>query len=227
MAEVHLSRITRDSRITKVGHLVGYVMKYEYVAFFSYKRDPQTNRWHEALVDKIQYWLGQELVVDKPRIFFDTRSIENGHDFDEFIRDSLRSSVVMISVFSPLYFTSKWCLSELHTFYAREEQLKIKKGSLIASAQFHDGENYPPYAQRMQSDDFRNFAILHPKFWDSEAALHFDQIIKDFAIKVAKKIRAAPPYSDNFPLNVVPDDGVQVPGVIGRPSSYVSATAYT
>ena len=97
---------------------------------------------------------------------------------------------------------------------------------MIASAHFHDGENYPPYAQKMHSEDFRNFAILAPKFWETEAAVQFDKIIKDFSVKVAKKIKMAPPYSDDFPLNVVHDDRVEVPAVIGRPSSYVSVSAH-
>jgi len=198
------------------------VSGYDFQAFFSYKRSPLTDSWHERVFERLQYWIGQELGIDKPPMFFDSRSIENGQEFDEYIRDALLSSAVIVSIFSPLYFTSRWCVSELESFLAREEKFKFKKGSLVACARFHDGENYPLEARRMQAEDFREFAILAPKFWDSEKAVAFDQLITEFAKKIAKKIRAAPPYDAAFPILVRDDSDVPEQKPVIRPSDYIS-----
>jgi hypothetical protein len=201
------------------------VADYDYHAFFSYKRNALTDDWHQRVFERLQYWIGQELGIDKPAMFFDRRSIENGQDFDTYIRDALRSSAVIVSIFSPLYFTSKWCVSEFESFLAREQKLKFKKGTLVACARFHDGENYPPDAQKMQAEDFRDYAILAPRFWDTDKAVAFDQLITAFAKTIARKIKSAPPYDQNFPVEVVNDENVLERKPIARPSDYVAQEA--
>jgi hypothetical protein len=198
------------------------VAGYEFQAFFSYKRNRLTDDWHERVFERLQFWVGEELSIDKPPMFFDRRSIENGQEFDAYIRDALRSSAVIVSIFSPNYFTSKWCLSELESFLAREEKLNCKKGSLVACARFHDGENYPIEAQKLQSEDFRDFAILAPRFWDSDKAVTFDQLIREFAKKIAKKIKSAPPHETAFPIQVRDDKDVPEQKPIVRPSDYAA-----
>jgi hypothetical protein len=198
------------------------VAGYDFQAFFSYKRNPLTDYWHERVFERLQYWIGQELGIDKPPMFFDRRSIENGQEFDAYIRDALLSSAVIVSIFSPLYFTSKWCVSEFESFLAREEKLKFKKGSLVACARFHDGENYPIEAQKMQAEDFRDFAILAPKFWDSDKAVTFEQLIMEFAKKIAKKIKLAPPFETSFPIQVMDDKDVPEQKMVIRPSDYAA-----
>ena len=50
-------------------------MAYEYDAFFSYKRDHESDEWHERVKDKLIFWLKQELGRQDIRIFFDTEEI--------------------------------------------------------------------------------------------------------------------------------------------------------
>jgi hypothetical protein len=154
-------------------------------------------------------------------VFFDRHSIENGNDFDEYIRTALKSSAVIISMMSPSYFSSKWCFSEFQSFLVRESKLDLTKGSLIACARFHDGENYPPVARNMQADDFTDFAILVSSFWGSPKAVDFDPLIKRFSSKVAVKVKLAPPFSDDFPVEVAEDDRVPAAKPISRPSRYI------
>jgi hypothetical protein len=140
---------------------------YQYKAFFSYKRHPLTDEWHRQLMLHIQLWLSQDLGVPDAAIFFDTRSIENAAVIDQAIRDALRTSEVIISVMSPLYFTSAHCLAEIRTFMSREDHLARSRGSLIACARFHDGASYPPPFTNMLSEDFAPFANPAKAFWDS------------------------------------------------------------
>jgi hypothetical protein len=53
-------------------------MVYQYDAFFSYKRDPHSDAWHEAVKDKLAFWLGMELNQSVVRIFFDREEIRTG-----------------------------------------------------------------------------------------------------------------------------------------------------
>src|SRR4051812_20055780 len=86
---------------------------YLYEAFFSYKRHTLTDEWHRELMTRIQFWLSQDLGVQDAPVFFDTRSIPNGMLFAQEIDDALRASKVIVSVMSPLYFTSDHCMAEI------------------------------------------------------------------------------------------------------------------
>jgi hypothetical protein len=151
---------------------------YEYKAFFSYKRHPLTDEWHTELMVRIQFWLSQELAIQDVPIFFDTRSISNGLVFDQVICDALRKSTVIISVMSPLYFTSAYCLAEIGTFIEREDHLRKNRGSLISCARFHDGASYPLPFSHMQSEDFAEFANPANAFWNSPAGVAFQPRIR-------------------------------------------------
>jgi len=156
-------------------------MQYTYDAFFSYKRHPLTDRWHKELLGRLQLWVSQELAKPGLKMFFDSQSIDNGHDFEASISDALKGSAVLICVFSPLYFTSSHCLSEISAFLNRERMLNLRFGELIACARFHDGERYPDLYRRMQSIDFSDFANPSPRFWDTEKGVEFEAIIPRFA----------------------------------------------
>ena len=75
---------------------------------------------------------------------------------------------MLICIFSPLYFTSAHCLSEIHAFFDREQMLNLRRGSLIACARFHDGERYPVNYRTMQAYDFTKFANTAKRFWETE-----------------------------------------------------------
>jgi len=44
-------------------------MSYEYDAFFSYKRDRESDQWHEVVKNKLEFWLSPSL----PKIFLPGR----------------------------------------------------------------------------------------------------------------------------------------------------------
>src|SRR5262245_40512338 len=98
-------------------------MAYQYDAFFSYKRDRESDAWHERVKDKVIYWLKHELQRQDVRIFFDTEEIRTGMRWRQKLADALRHSKCLICVWSPLYFQSKWCVSEWQTFVERGNRL--------------------------------------------------------------------------------------------------------
>jgi hypothetical protein len=196
-------------------------MDYTYGAFFSYKRHPLTDRWHRELLARLQMWISQELARPSLRVFFDAQSIDNGHDFGLTIADALQSSAVLICLFSPLYFTSGNCLSEINAFFAREEMLGLRRGQLIACARFHDGDRYPDPYRRLQSRDFTDFANLSPRFWESEKGAEFESTIPQFAEQIASKIRTAPNRRPDFPASFFEGDPSSFAQPIMRPREYL------
>jgi len=194
-------------------------MSYQYDAFFSYKRDSESDAWHETVKNKLSYWLKHDLQRQDVRIFFDTEDIRTGMRWKQKLETALRQSRCIVCVWSPLYFQSKWCVSEWKTFVAREQG---GKHTLVMPASYFDGDTFPSEASARQFPKFNNFASTMPKFWDTELAVRFeDEKIKPFAHELAKMILSAPPYDDNFPIVEVPDHEVAPQGTIGRAASNV------
>lgn len=96
---------------------------YQYEAFYSYKRDEESNKWHEKVVSKLRYWLKKELAQSDVKLFFDVESIQTTDRWEMKIAEGLRRSKCFVGIWSPDYFQSRWCLSEWHTFLARERRL--------------------------------------------------------------------------------------------------------
>lgn len=191
-------------------------MGYQYDAFFSYKRDLESNLWHEKVKAKLEFWLKQELQRSDVRIFFDTEDIKTGMRWQRKLSDSLKQSRCIVCLWSPLYFQSKWCVSEWMTFVERER--KVRK-ELVMPASYFDGESFPPSAKDRQFVDFSEYASTMPKFWETELAVSFEnQRLKSFARDLAKMIISAPPYTDEFPVVEVPDHLVVPEQTIGRPA---------
>lgn len=189
-------------------------MDYQYDAFFSYKRDPQSDIWHEAVKDKLAFWLRMELNQPDVRIFFDKEEIRTGVRWRQKISDALRHSKCLVCVWSPCYFQSKWCISEWWTFREREQ---IYQCDLVLPASYHDGDFFPCEAQDKQWADFSHYTSTVPSFWNSTLADEFERAyLKVFARDLAALIRGAPAYRDDFPIVEVMDNQIKGEDIIGR-----------
>lgn len=190
-------------------------MGYQYDAFFSYKRDSESDEWHKNVKTKLEFWLKQELQRLDVHIFFDTEEIRTGMQFRQKVTSALKQSRCIVCLWSPLYFQSKWCYSEWMTFVRRGEMVNSQ---LVMPAHFHDGESFPAAAKVAQYLDFSPFANTMPAFWMTVEAVRFQPLLKQFARDLAVMIREAPPYDDTFPIVEVPDDQIPPEGTIGRPA---------
>ena len=191
-------------------------MPYIYDAFFSYKRDLESDAWHAKVKAKLEFWVRQELQRQDVRIFFDTEEIHTGNRFKQKLASALKQSRCVVCVWSPLYFQSKYCYSEWSTFLHRE---KITQKELVLPASFHDGESFPANAKAIQYLDFSPFANTMPAFWDTAEAVRFQPLLQQFARDLANMIRDAPPYDDGFPIVDVPDEELSQEETIGRPAN--------
>jgi TIR domain len=202
----------------KIMAAVPDAMGYQYDAFFSYKRDTETDVWHREVKNKLAFWVKQEPGVGTSvRFFFDSEDIRNGMRWRQKLGFALKSSRALVCIWSPQYFRSKWCLSEWKTFTAREQ---MGNWDLVAPASFFDGENFPRDAKEKQFMDFSDFANTMDAFWRTKAAAKFEKdLLKPFARDLARIICSAPPYDDAFPIIEVPDSEAQGDDTIGRPAN--------
>src|ERR1035438_888841 len=93
---------------------------YQYDVFFSYRNHPLTSDWIARVVERLNFWLTEELGGQPARIFFDREGIRVGDRWPDTIREALKTSKCMVGLWSPSYFQSHWCVSEWRSFLARE-----------------------------------------------------------------------------------------------------------
>ncbi len=192
-------------------------MDYQYDAFFSYKRDPQSDAWHYAVKEKLQYWLQFELNKLEVKIFLDSEDIRTGQRWRQKLEHALRGSKCLACVWSPLYFQSRWCVSEWRTFLAREQASNC---DLVLPARYSDVKWFPVEAKAKQTADFSNYTSTMPRFWETEPAVEFEkQCLKRFAKDLGDLIRNAPPFDPAFPIIEAEDDQVSKEDTIGRIAS--------
>jgi len=184
---------------------------YEYDAFLSYRRDKLVLEWIIEFEARLKFWLSQELGGRDARIFVDRDCIEIGDRWPDSVRAGIRSSKCMIGIWSPRYFQSRWCVSEWHSFLAREQQVELGVHTLVAPVRFHDGEYFPSQAANVQCVDFSNYTATIPAFWQSQRAVEFEGPLKAFARSVAAVVRRAPPFRPDWP--VVESEPLEPPNV--------------
>ena len=106
----------------------------------------------------------------------------------------------MVGVWSPSYFQSDWCFSEWTSFREREKRLDMLSHGLIAPLRFHDGEHFPQDARIVEWADVAPYTYTVPAFWTSQRALELEDVLKAFAVSVARIVRAAPPFQTDWPI---------------------------
>ena len=94
-------------------------MSYEYDIFLSYKRGGDVEDWVvNHFYDRLLRCL--EGVMDRdPKIFID-KTIKTGSSWPDVLKNALKSSRILVSVWSPPYFRSPWCDAEWKSMLERE-----------------------------------------------------------------------------------------------------------
>lgn len=194
---------------------------YRYDLFVSYKREPRNKQlvtpWLRQVLDRVEYWTRQEMGGTPIRVFFDEESIEVGSDWPNEISEALLSAKCLLPIWSPEYFHSTWCVAEWKSFIKREILIADRGRPacrLIIPIKFHDGSWFPEEAQRVQQLDLSPYTATTQAFWNSHRADELDQLIKDFAPKLARAISQAPPYEAGWPVDLTkpdrPPEGVEM-----------------
>ena len=175
-------------------------MSYLYDVFISYRRYGRWSEWvRERFMEIFDLYLAEELGCP-PNIYIDDK-IAEGNAWPHDLARALARSKVLVALWTPLYFNSRWCISELAHMHAREQQCGFRNREhpegLIVPATLHDGDDFPSQAKIIQMADLRDCA----KPW----AVRDGQVIQDLAQRicawtpqVARAIRHAPAFDPTW-----------------------------
>jgi len=183
---------------------------YEWDIFFSYKRHDQSMYWTRRVAEKLRHWVSLELGREV-RMFVDEADIAVGQKWPNRLQEALRKSSCMICVWSPMYFQSDWCYSEWRSFRERENLLTLQAHDLIAPLKYHDGEHFPEEAKIVQWTDVSSLNNTSSAFWATARAVELEDLLKTFSVSVARIVRNAPAYRDDWPI--VQEIGVAQPRI--------------
>lgn len=185
-------------------------MAYEYDIFMSYPRRSPVGPWVQKYFHPlIETWLGAAM-PRKPSIFLDVQ-MEVGTHWPSNLKESLHRSRLMIAVWAPPYFGSRWCLAEWKTMLARHEYCNLGRGhkhGLIYPIRFFDGDTFPPEAANTQDDhDFTRFNTFAPGFERTRRYQDFETKVQAMCLKLSNWIAAAPKWSNKWPV-IEPEPGL-------------------
>jgi hypothetical protein len=177
---------------------------YEHDLFISYRRNGNVRDWvrnhfaprlRDCLVDELEY---------EPRIFLD-KELDVGTRWPDEIARALHRSHLLLAVWSPSYFTSRWCLAEWRTMLLREQILGIGGSQdpmgLVYPIRFSDGDRFPAEARNVQQEmSFKEWRLPYRQFAESPKYLDFHQAVVELAERLAPRFDHPPPWQPHWPV---------------------------
>lgn len=187
---------------------------YEYHFFISYSRSEDVHGWvHNHFSPVLTNCLGS-LMDEEPRIFIDEQ-MDTGVDWPNEMANALCRSCYLVSIWSPQYFRSKWCLAEWKSMCAREEQL-VANGfaedgrRLVYPIVYSDGKHFPEEAARTQAKmDFYGYTYPYEQFREAEKYLEFHDRVYEVAAELEQWLDNIPPWDPDWEL-IEPDEGLPI-----------------
>jgi hypothetical protein len=183
-------------------------MTYEHDVFISYRRIGNVTEWaRNHLVPRLRRCLEDEL-GHEPRIFFDTEQ-EAGTHWEKNLKRALQRSRLLIAIWSPPYFCSRWCLAEWKTITAREQVLGLGSAQnlsgLVYPIRYSDGARFPAEARNVQHEMiFKDWRYPDPQFAESELYLGFHSAVVKLAERITERLDDSPPWDPDWPV-VLPE----------------------
>lgn len=179
-------------------------MGYRYDVFVSYRRSGNVGEWVRThLVPTLTRALADELDTE-PRLFLDTDGIEVGDRWPQRLEWALHRSRLLLAVWSPPYFTSRWCLAEWRTMVARQELLGVGgpqgHGGLVYPIRYSDGDRFPAEARGIHEERvFSAWGYPYPQFAQTPLYLEFHDAVRQLAGRLAARFDDVPPWQDGWP----------------------------
>ncbi len=182
---------------------------YMYDIFISYRHKPPVLNWvTNHFLPLLEQWLPNSMpYYHETRIFIDLQ-IETGTEWPIRLRQALRMSRCLLSIWSPQYFQSNWCQAELQTIMKREQVLGLRTdynpSGLIYGVVFAGAELLPSEVQSMQYQNLCEWNCPHPIFKETVHFVDFDKQVQRLCQELAKMIQSAPAWQEDWPT-VIPN----------------------
>jgi hypothetical protein len=194
-------------------------MSYQYEIFLSYRRSPTVGLWvknhlHPKLQSRID-----EISPIPVRISFDL-DMQGGVSWPNELKLRLRSSAILLTVWSADYFRSDWCMAEWRSFRQREAILGFSTpqnpAGLVYPVRYADGDYFHDDAKQTNwKIDFSELSYPEEEFRHTQKYLEFDDLVKKLAKELLPLVLNAPGWRGDFPIvEPAPMAPVQVPRTV-------------
>jgi hypothetical protein len=179
-------------------------MGYEHDIFISYRRTNTQGQWvANHFVPRLQARLNEN-APDSVRVYWDGL-MDDGVKFPEELKSRIRTSRLLLPVWSADYFRSSWCMAEWQSFRRREEALGLflrrHPQGLIYPIRYADGDYFPKDAKETQCrKDFSLLNFPEEIFKSTVKYTEFDKLVQEVAKDLVIRLDAVPPWKRDFPI---------------------------
>ncbi len=147
-------------------------------------------------------------MAQPPRIFVD-QDQPSGVEWPLNLRDALQKSRLLVAVWTPPFFQSRWCQAEWASMLLREEVMESARirpaRGLVYPVVYSDGQHFDERAKATQwKRDLRDFGYPYPSFKDSPAYLRFHDAVRDMAEEIDTHLAEIPDWSADWPVAELP-----------------------
>ncbi|MCI0471945.1 MAG: toll/interleukin-1 receptor domain-containing protein [Candidatus Aminicenantes bacterium] len=173
-------------------------MSYQYDVFLSYNRKFPHGQWVDEMFYPLFVPYLEDALNQEVSVFKDTEEIKTGAAWPERLQNALTHSRCMVSIFSPAYFRSEWCMKEFSIMYRRQKRLgymTVKKPSgLIIPVNIFDGEHFPRHASKLQMLDCRNLYRVGEGAKHTTIYIELQGLLQEWVYDVADAVKNAPAW---------------------------------
>jgi len=176
-------------------------LAYEWDVFVSYPREGQVGRWvHNHFLPLLRDCL-ESTLAHQPRVFIDAE-MPTGGVWPQQLKQALLHSQLLIPVWTPPFFRSRWCMAEWESMLAREIVLgeAVPPRGLVYPVVYSDGDHF---AQRAKQTQYKRslsaFTYPFPGFRDSATYLPFHDAMMEMAAEIEAHLATIPPWQPDWP----------------------------
>jgi hypothetical protein len=183
-------------------------MSYRHEVFISYRRSDNIGLWvkrhlHPRLESRLN-----EISPDPVDVFCDFE-MKEGVNWPLDLKKRIRTSKLLLPVWSADYFRSAWCMAEWESFRGREARFGLASEDepmgLIYPIKYADGKYFHPDANvTMCRKDFSALSYPEEGFRDSPKYMLFDDLIREIADDIVEQLDIVPDWESDFPVVEVP-----------------------
>ncbi len=170
---------------------------YEFDVFISYRRDGNPYHWvRNHFYPRLKDCLADQLPTE-PALFLD-EDMEIGSVWPDRLEEALARTRILVPVFSPQYFRSRWCLAEWHSMAEREKVLGHR--GLIYPVLFSDSDNFPSFARERSWRNLKPWNKPDLVFQQTIRWIDFVDEIEKVAIELSERISRVPKWEPDWPV---------------------------
>lgn len=174
-------------------------MDYQWDVFLSYANADILGNWvRKTFLPLFSPYLRNALNKRVVKVFVDREGIDPGDAWPDALQNALVYSRCLVSIWSPDYFNSPWCIHELKFMLYRENQLKYRTiynpHGLILPVRIFDGETFPPIAEKINYLDCNAYFRVGTGFEGTPRYVEFQDVLIPWVHKVAEAVKKAPDW---------------------------------